>query len=329
MNDSQDVGGTSDNQKMQLRYKADSASLSVRYAGQALDEHRMSVRDLAPALLALADAIDIANALVGDSDRKPSVAIKATSEGSFVVDLVITSNLLEGVTGSLLSLLNGKEATAAANLSGVVAGVGAAIGLLKKFAGKKIVSTDKAAPGRTRITLGDGTTIDATAGETVLVESREFRAAMGRAAAPTRKPGIDTFELSGGGFQTVSIRDDEIDHIRPAYTASGDDVISDETHEVVLKLDQISFRKNRVWKVVDDDNGKPFSVTIRDPSFLARIDAGEPFRKGDTIHAVLHVTQRRARDGGLSITREIVEILNHEQAASNTPQELPLNLHDA
>jgi len=85
-----------------------------------------------------------------------------------------------------------------------------------------------------------------------------------------------------------------------------------------------------IWKITDCDSGKPFSVTVEDLFFFARINAGEPFRKGDTIRAVIHVTQRRTRDGGLSTPREIAEIVNRERTTSNAPQELPLeDPHDA
>ena len=85
-----------------------STTMEVYFSGPSVDEHSMSVRDLAPALIGLADAIDRYKELscpFADLD----VRITATKAGSFDVILQIL--------GTVVSLGQGAEAADVVNLA--------------------------------------------------------------------------------------------------------------------------------------------------------------------------------------------------------------------
>ena len=62
---------------------------SVTYAGDALDNNLMGVKDLAPALLSLGQAFERANTLLNGDRATVNLNIKALSPGSFGISLVL------------------------------------------------------------------------------------------------------------------------------------------------------------------------------------------------------------------------------------------------
>ena len=65
----------------------DSAGFIVSFDGPAVNEGRIDVRDLAPALLSLGRLIDAANSAINGDKVPIKVEAKALSDGSFEVHL--------------------------------------------------------------------------------------------------------------------------------------------------------------------------------------------------------------------------------------------------
>ena len=94
----------------------------ITYDGPALDTHEMDVRDLAPALLSLADACDAASQALFGPKSKMVVNVKASFKtGSFGVDLTLTSGVLQ----STIDWFAGKDGQGLANATAVLLGLGA------------------------------------------------------------------------------------------------------------------------------------------------------------------------------------------------------------
>lgn len=90
-------------------------TFTLAYDGEALADHRMPVRELAPALLALGEAFDRANALVNEDRAQVSLDVRATEAGSFDIDLILTVL----ATGAV-PLLSGPGITAVLNLKEIL-----------------------------------------------------------------------------------------------------------------------------------------------------------------------------------------------------------------
>ena len=76
------------------------AEFSVSYDGDALTEGAMDVRDLAPALIALGQSFERANALLNGDKASVSLRIRATQPGSFEIVLIL-QQLLENASDVL------------------------------------------------------------------------------------------------------------------------------------------------------------------------------------------------------------------------------------
>lgn len=69
-------------------FMAQHSRFHLVYDGPALDEHRMDVRALAPALLAMGDLVERANMILNGEQVKVSVDVHASFKaGSFGIDM--------------------------------------------------------------------------------------------------------------------------------------------------------------------------------------------------------------------------------------------------
>ena len=114
----------------------------------------MSVRDLAPALIALSDAVREAQQLTHPGEAEPSLDIQALREGSFAIDLLLREGA--GLLQSAIDLLSGRESTAGANLTGLVGGIFGAFHVIKYPASRRIRRQDQLDDGTVRLTFDDG-----------------------------------------------------------------------------------------------------------------------------------------------------------------------------
>lgn len=111
----------------------------VVYDGPALDEHRMNIRDLAPALVAIADLFSAANTELNGNSADVRVEVKGNfKSGSFQIELIFTQALLV----QLRDMFASSTATAVSNASAILAvvglvGGGGLIGFLRQLRGRR------------------------------------------------------------------------------------------------------------------------------------------------------------------------------------------------
>lgn len=96
---------------------------TIRYDGPALSGHEMDVHDLAPALIALADIIQIANRKFNGPNAEMRVLVNADVEQKcFMLDLSLVQSLVEQAKG-LFSPENVKSAKEIGEWIGLITGI--------------------------------------------------------------------------------------------------------------------------------------------------------------------------------------------------------------
>jgi hypothetical protein len=165
------------------------ATFSVNYDGPALEDGRMPVRELAPALLALGELFRVAGSEVYPELPTPTLEIKATEKGSFDVHLIVNAS---DAWEQVMNMLTAQGSTALTNLEGLIFGTsGAGVGVykfvkfLKRRKIKKVEITSQ--PDLVKVILDDGTTLEVPAGTVKIYRNPTARKAV-RDSSPAAKP---------------------------------------------------------------------------------------------------------------------------------------------
>lgn len=287
---------------------------SIRYDGPALAAHQMDVRELAPALIALSELLEQSSKAAYPDATEVQVKVNGSFKGgSFGVDLTA----VQTVAQQIVAAFSGQEATAAANLFGIVGGLGllgtgGLIGVIKWLRGRK--------PSEIRLD-GDKAIFEIRIEDTVetmevdlvtarLYKTRLVRQSLAKVVKPLEREGIDTFACGQNGRVVVVVTKEDV----PAFelAASEADVVSDTVgRSVLLQIESAVFKDGNKWRF--NDGASPFFAELRDPAFMARIESGlERFGKGDLLIVDLRRVQS-VTDNGLRLEYTVERVLEHRE----------------
>jgi hypothetical protein len=286
----------------------------VVYDGPALTEHRMDVRDLAPALVAFADLFTAANKEINGDAAEVRVQVNASFKaGSFGIDLVASQHLLSQIK----DIFAGNGATAISNgwtilqIVGFTGGglAGGLVGLLRLLKGRRPVKIEQ---------KGDVATVWMTQTETIEVErdvirlyrNSVVRTSLEKVVSPLEREGITDFGVVVIGQVVLDVHDDEVASFSAAASDADAEIVSDTTTRKMLLIESLAFKDGNKWRV--HDGTATFHASIEDKEFLAKIDAGERFGKGDVLVVDLRQVQSIV-NAKLVNESIIVKVLEHRQ----------------
>jgi len=280
-------------------------TFAVTYEGSALVDGRMPVQDLAPALLSLGELFTEASALVYP-DREPvALDIRATQEGSFEIDLILTAR---DAWNHFVDFFGSDGASAVANLFEIVGGAAGLFFFVKHLHGRRVVARERVPEsGKVRLDLDDGTVIEVSTEVLALYENVQVRERARAVVEPLRKKGVARLIFKAKQETTVTIEQESV----PAYDLPEPEEISlsDDTVEMAVSIASVAFTEGNKWRFSDGEN--TFYATIEDGAFLERIDHGiEAFRKGDILRCRMRVIQSQSEEG-LHTERRVVEVTEH------------------
>lgn len=283
-----------------------STTFAVVYGGPLLEDGSMPIRDLAPALLALGELF-VETSVVAYPDQEPvSLNIRATEEGSFLVDLAIHS---PDTWDQIVHLFSSNPITALVNIKELVIGGGFSLfGLTKALRRKRIEKVDEShvESGHVRLTLENGTVLEIPAEVWALYRNVRVRRHVKEVVNPLRRDGIEKVEFITDEKITVSISQDEAD----AFDVPEQIEVPLGKHEteLVVQIASVAFVEGNKWRLSDGESS--FYAAIEDESFLERIEAGEAFRKGDMLRCHMLIEQSRVGES-LRTEHHVIEVLQH------------------
>lgn len=283
--------------------------MTLEYQGPAVESGTMDVRQLAPALVATADLMREAHALLGVQGPVPDVQVQAMRPGSFIVDLLVADPKLGQ---QIADFLTGKTSQATINLGAMVEMVVGSVQLVAWLRNRRIARTEEIVPGRVRVTMADGTTLEIPPETLRLALEAEYRrhlqAMVGPLAAQAGVTGL--IVRTENASTTLTEPDAPAFEVPPAIQ---EDLGESET-VVVLRPVNVAFAEGNKWRFTDGET--TFYAAIQDRGFMQSVDLGtERFAKNDMLRVQLRTHQTRGADGDLHTERIVTRVLEHISGA--------------
>ena len=290
----------------------DAIQFFISYDGEALTQHQMDVKDLAPALLAMGELFEEANRLLNGEHVKIHVNMKAPRQGSVEVLLCVVQNLIHHTK----SLFNSDSVNAIINAHDLlkILGIGASggvIGLIKWLKNRKIKSVTKIEMGNFKITTEDNDVRIVNEKEiklfSLLTVRKKLEAIIKK---PLEKEGVDVIRF-GQKDQKQEIKKEEIEYF--SSPPMMEEVIDEKEYTENLQIVTITFAEDGKWKFFDGNNN--FFAEILDEDFLAEVKKNEKvFAHDDILHVKLKRIQSLS-EGKIKNSYTIINVLDHRSAA--------------
>jgi len=242
----------------------DEAQFSIIYDGEAVDEGSIDAKELAPALLALAEVIEEAQPLIPELDARISLRVRSDFEhGSFEIHLELAK-----LYQQFRELFSGQDASAFANLfqilgvSGIVGGLYGLFQLIKKSKGRKTRSVTIERSERVKIIFeGDDEPVETNRRTWQLFQNLHVRKAIEQVIAPLFHKGIDSFEIKHRGRQTLKVSEDEAKYFVAPTEHEGETITEVDTRVSIVMA---SFQQGNKWRV--SDGSRTIFVSLEDPT---------------------------------------------------------------
>lgn len=270
-------------------------SVTLKYEGPALDTGRMDVYEASANMIAFSEFMVAAvKATYGDAaDAKAEV--NGFERGSFATDLVIQ---VAGTAATLFTALDPEQ------LWSVVKEAFALWKMLKGSPPKSVAHKDQ----HVTVTNNSGQIIQVRTESLTLVLNDKASAA----AQQFIKTGLDhegytavKLEPEQGAMPAISVERADAESFVPVVALIP---LSDNRINMTVIVVAAVFQDGNKWRFSDGAN--TFSAAILDGDFLASVDRGERFGKGDVLEVQMRVVQSR-QGMKVAVERTVEKVLRH------------------
>lgn len=275
--------------------KENQLQLSLSYHGTAVDEGRLNVYDAAANMIAFSDFVTVA----GKAVYGPSVELKAEvagfRAGSFVTDVYFQIML---PSMALLPLVD---------VQSVLRTIKDSLDIWKHLKGSPPKSVEAKGSGdNIAVTNSNGDTIIVNRPSVTVVMSPESTGAVERfVGAALAQQGIDSLQIRSARKAIAKVLESEAVY----FTSVNATVpVTDNEFDYALTIEAAAFKDGHKWRF--SDGGASFFAEITDADFLARVDQGEAFAKGDALRVRMRLEQSR-QGQELTTVRTIVKVHEH------------------
>jgi hypothetical protein len=276
------------------------ARIALKYSGPAVESGLMDVYEASANMIALSEFIVAAAKTVYGDSAEARAEVAGFARGSFLTDLVFN------VAHSSATIFS------SFSIDQLWKVVGGAIDLWKHL---------KGSPPSNIVNNNQTQTVEVSnnSGQIIQVHADSLLLVMNDKASESVEKFVK-HALEKAGMDSVSLTSDkaQIAHITQSEAHSFTNVTpSQNITDVIIKMGLIIespvFKEENKWRFSDGQNS--FYADIEDPEFLAKVNTGERFGKGDILLADVRISQEQS---GLRITatRSIVKVHEHKVAAT-------------
>lgn len=273
--------------------------LSLRYMGPAVDEGLMDVYQASANMIAFSEFMVAAvKASFGEAaDAKANVA--GFGKGSFITDLVFS---VGGPAATIFSSFTAEH---------LVTVLKEAFGLWKHLKGSPPAAVNQSGQS-VSVTNNAGQIIQVQTDTLNLVFSEKGADSVGRFIKDAmNQAGITGVEIASKGDPVAQVAQHEADYFVPVAKESP---VSENVVTMALILVAPVFQDGNKWRFSDGTGTSSFSAAIEDQDFIARVNNGERFGKGDVLTVEMRIVQTRTANK-ISVERVVQRVLEHREAA--------------
>ncbi len=304
-----------------------SETFYIEYDGPALENHEMDVRELAPALVALADLFEHSSAILSPEQSKIALRVKGSfRSGSFGIEL----SVIHSIGNQILGFLQNEYIVSAATLVSLlgIAPIKDAIGLLqllKLTANCKIKALTNI--DDSMVALEIERTVTSSNGNSessntkIVVDKRvmslyrdsSIREAISKVIyEPLSTDGIDEVKINNfENREVISVRDHEKEIFSPLNLVS--ETLGEFDTVVFLQIVTISFREDNKWRF--SKGQETIYAEMLDKEFNEAIDRKDvQFGKGDILKVRLRTIQFINAKNDLNEKYSVIEVLEHRKS---------------
>ena len=302
------------------------SKLIIAYTGPIVDDGTMDVQELGPALMALSALVNEANKVLNDDNSTIAVKVNADfKKGSFEIQLELIRTLAAQLQSLFTPNVTMEQLIAYLGLAGSVqslVGGPNLVDVIKWVKNRVITKATKHKDGT--VTLESETDhITVNVNVVNIYQSVPVRESFDKLVEPTRREGIDSFQVRADKDKTVvqSIKKEEAKCFEFDSGKIGnvkEKVEVTETDEWVNIL-TVNFEDLK-WRFMSDEN--KFYAKMDDEDFIKQIDNGDQsFTKGDMLKIRRERTQIRKADGTIKNEYKVIKVLEFQKRAKEI--ELP------
>ena len=300
------------------------SQFALSYEGTALADHSMSVRDLAPALVAIGGLFDRANYLVNGDRSTIDLKITATRPGSFEIELAAQ------VVHLAVTMFAGTVVTSALNLRQIVT---LSITWLKYLKGDHALLAGRSEEQFIErmetldLKVGDIELRATSSPETMRLalqtvyrvsEDRLIRKDLREVFAPVSQNGIDRVEIKENGNVLESVEEEDLPSFGP-FPDETNIVDSTNPSEMLKVINPYLGSGTGQWRLHDGDRANRYNMM--DANFSNDVRRGDiEFRAGDILECQVRRIQQIDSDRNIRTTREILKVLKQHPRTSEGVQ---------
>lgn len=314
------------------------ASFSVGYGGPGVEDGRMGVRQLAPALLAIGGLIEESNRTVNGESAHVNVRIRpSTRRGSAIIELAMQFGLAEQL-GAFVDATQITDAQHLLALLGFIDPEGQIVGrinslleFIKAVGGNEVKSITNQEDGTSQVAVknNEGDIVTYNVNNTVLAlgNSSEVRENLADIIGPLNDPTIDEFQVwdpEGEGRVLDRVTKEEADKFTsspPMDDEESQSVEEGEFTDWVTVRKSWAVKRDRKWQF-EGSSGQPFNATITDEDFWEQMqkDLIAP-----TPHAKFYVKVKWTQKGDEDPDHTVTEVMDYVPAPPQQSESFDLD----
>ena len=272
--------------------------IALRYSGPAVDSGLMDVYEASANMIAFSQFVVVAAKAAFGQTTEASAEVAGFGKGSFVTDLVFN---VGGPSATLFTAISPEH---------LWLFVKEAFALWKHLKGAPPSHVEDSSQWA-QVTNNSGQVLQVrTESLTIVLSEKGGEAVSQFVKKALERPGMDSVAIASATEEIGNVTQDEAKYFGSVTPSEN---ITDVVVRMGLVIEAPVFKDGNKWRF--SDGQQSFYADIEDAEFLAKVNAGERFGKGDVLYADVRINQEQT---GMKITasRTIVKVHDHKIAST-------------